>query len=80
MLDINCMGSNLGGEWTEEVAEEKEYNQTLAENLATCEWYSSVVHFLQKLEVPPGLTSNKAQAIKLRSAKLCINKNLLYWK
>jgi len=52
----------------------------LAENLATCEWYSSVVHFLQKLEVPPGLTSNKAQAIKLRSAKLCINKNLLYWK
>jgi hypothetical protein len=52
----------------------------LAENLATCEWYSSVVHFLQKLEVPPGLSSSQARAIKLRSAKFCINKNLLYWK
>ena len=52
----------------------------MAENLATCEWYSSVVHFLQKLEVPPGHSSSQAWAIKLRLAKLCINKNLLYWK
>ena len=49
LLDINCMGSNLGGDRTEEAAEEQEQNQSLAENLATCEWYSSVVHFLQKL-------------------------------
>ena len=80
LLDINCMGSNSGGEQTEEAAEEQEQNQSLAENLATCEWYSSVVHFLQKLEVPPGLSSSQARAIKLRSAKFCINKNLLYWK
>ena len=80
LLDINCMGSNSGGEGTEEVAEEQEQNQFLAKNLATCEWYSSVVHFLQKLRVPPGLSSSQVEAIKLRSAKFCINKNLLYWK
>lgn len=34
-LDINYMGSNSGGEQTEEATEEKEKNQPLAENLAT---------------------------------------------
>jgi len=46
LLDINCMGSNSGGEQTEEAAEEQEQNPPLAENLATYEWYSNVVHFL----------------------------------
>jgi len=67
-LDINCMGSNSGGEQTEEAAEEQEQNQPLVENLATCEWYSSVFHFLQKLEVPPGLSSSQALTIKLKSS------------
>ena len=49
LLNINCMGSNSGGERTEEATEEQEQNQSLAKNLATCEWYSSVVIFLQKL-------------------------------
>jgi len=52
----------------------------LAKNIATCEWYYNIVHFLQKLEVPPGLSSSQACAIKLRSTKFYINKNLLYWK
>eukprot|EP00253_Pinus_taeda_P032302 PITA_32302 len=55
LLDINCVGSNSGAERTEEEAVEREHNQSLAENLATCEWYSSIVHFLQKIKVPPGL-------------------------
>ena len=80
LLDINCMGPNLDDEQTEEAAEEKKHNQSLAENIDTCEWYSSIVHFLQKLEVPTRLSSSQARAIKLRSAKFCINKNLIYWK
>ena len=60
LLDINCVGSNSGGEWTEEAVEEQEQNQSLAENLATGEWYSIVVHFFQKLEVPPGRSSSQA--------------------
>jgi len=60
LLDIKCMGSNSGGEQTEEAAEEQEQNQSLAENLATCEWYSSVVHFFQKLEVPLGHSSSQS--------------------
>ena len=66
LLDINCMGSNSGNEQTEEIAKEQEQNQSLAENLATYEWYSSIAHFLQKLEVPPGLSSSQAHAIKIR--------------
>ena len=74
------MGSKSGGEQTEESTKEQEKNQSLAKNIATCEWHSSVVHFLQKLEVPPGHSSSQAWAIKLRSAEFCINENLLYWK
>jgi len=54
--------------------------RSLAKNLAKCEWYYNIVHFLQNLEVPPRLSSSQARAIKLWSAKFCINKNLLYWK
>ena len=80
LLDINCMGQNSNDGQKEEAAKEQKQNHSLAENLTTCEWYSSIVHFLQKLEVPPRLSSSQSWAIKLRSAKFCINKNLLYWK
>ena len=42
--------------------------------------YSGIIHFLQKLEVPPGLTPNQACALKIKSVKFCIIDNLLYWK
>eukprot|EP00253_Pinus_taeda_P033201 PITA_33201 len=38
-----------------------------------------LMYEVQKLKVPPGLSSSQAQAIKLRSAKFYINKNLIYW-
>jgi len=37
LLDTNCIGSNSGGERTEEGVEEQEQNQYLAKNIATCE-------------------------------------------
>eukprot|EP00253_Pinus_taeda_P031196 PITA_31196 len=40
LLDINCMGSNSGGEWTKEAAEEQEQNRSLAKSLATYEWFA----------------------------------------
>ena len=52
LLDINCMGSNSGGEKTEEVAEEQEQNQPLADNITTCELYSSKVHFFTEARSP----------------------------
>ena len=52
----------------------------MAKNLSSCEWYSGIIHFLQKLEVPPDLTPNKAQALKLKFVKFCIVDKLLYWK
>jgi hypothetical protein len=52
----------------------------VAENLSSCEWYSSIIHFLQKLEVSPKLSMTQARALKLKEIKFCINNNLLYWK
>ena len=80
LLDINSMGLNSDYEQAEGAVEERKQNQSLAENRATCEWYCNIVHFLQNLEVPLGLSSSQARAIRLRSAKFYIDKNLLYWK
>ena len=52
----------------------------IAVNLYSCEWYSVIIHFLKNLEVPPGISMTQAQALKLKSVKFCIVKNLLYWK
>ena len=66
------------------IAAETEVNQdqsdipSVAENIASCEWYSSIIQFLQKLEVSPDLTPNQARAIELKSIKFCINHKMLY--
>ena len=31
---------------------------SVAENISSCEWYSGIIHFLQKIEVSPDLTPN----------------------
>ena len=50
----------------------------VAEKLSSYEWYSGIIQFLQKLEVPPDLTPNQARALKLKSVKFCIIDKLLY--
>jgi len=52
----------------------------LAENLTSYEWYSTIAQFLLKLEVPSGLSSSQIRTIKLKAAKFCIHKNLLYYR
>ena len=48
------------------VAAETEENQdqnnnpAVAENISSCEWYSSIIQFLLKLEVSPDLPPNQA--------------------
>eukprot|EP00253_Pinus_taeda_P011687 PITA_11687 len=51
LLDINCMGSNSGDEQTEEVVEEQEQNQPLAENLAPCEWADELVDMCESMGI-----------------------------
>ena len=41
-----------------EVVQDQNDIQQVAEKLSSCEWYSGIIHFLQNLEVPPGLTLN----------------------
>jgi hypothetical protein len=53
LLGINFIGVSLASLQTEVAAEEQHESQQVAENLSSCEWYSGIAHFLQKLEVYP---------------------------
>ena len=43
-----------------EVVQDQNEIQSMVENLSSCEWYLGIIHFLQKLEVPPSITPNQA--------------------
>ena len=84
-MHFTCITSaNLQTETATEAAtktvQEQNDSQQVADNLSSCEWYSGIIHFLQNLEVPPGLTLNQARALKLKSVKFCVIDKLLYWK
>eukprot|EP00253_Pinus_taeda_P012041 PITA_12041 len=80
-LDINCMGAIAkDGQTEEEEVAEPERNQSVVENIASCDWYSVIIKFLLKLEIPSSFTQSQARTINLRAAKYCINENLLYWR
>ena len=64
----------------EEEAAKPERKQSVAENLTSYDWYSTIVKFLLKLEISLGLSTSQTRMIKLRAVKYCINKNMLYWK
>ena len=79
-VDFPCTIAEIGQTNEEEEAAEPERKQSVAENLASCDWYSAIIKFLLKLEIPPGSSTSQARTIKLRATKYCINKNLLYWR
>eukprot|EP00253_Pinus_taeda_P028834 PITA_28834 len=74
-----CLNSE-NGQTEEKITAEPVREQSVAENLASCDWYSEIVKFLLKLEIPSGFTQSQARTIKLREARYCINENLLYWR
>ena len=63
-----------------EVNQDQDSRPLVAKNRSSCEWYSSIIQFLLKLEVSPDLTLNQARALKLKSVKFCIIDKLLYWR
>eukprot|EP00253_Pinus_taeda_P021351 PITA_21351 len=79
-LDINLMSTIAKNGQAIEQTTEPGKNRSLAENIASCDWYFAIAHFLLKLEVPPSLSSSQAKTIKLRATKYCIHENLLYWR
>jgi hypothetical protein len=80
LLEINFIGESSASLQTRVAAEEQHDSQQVAENFSSCEWYSSIVHFLQKLEVSPELSMTQARALKLREIKFCNNDNLCIGK
>ena len=80
-INFTCVNSaKLQTVVAAKVVQDQNDIQQVAENLSSCEWYSGSIHFLQKLEVPPGLTPNQARALKIKPVKFCIIDKLLYWK
>ena len=79
-LDINIMGTISENDQTKEATAEPGKNRSLAENLASCGWYSTIAQFLLKLEIPPGFSASQARIVKLRATKYYIQENLLYWR
>ena len=61
-----------------EVNQDQNNSPAVAENISSYEWYSGIIQFLLKLEVPPDLTPNQARDLKLKSVKFCIIDKLLY--
>ena len=43
-------------------------------------WYSNIVHVLQHLNPPPGVSKSKGRSLKLKALNHCILDNALYWK
>jgi hypothetical protein len=80
LLDINFIRESSTSLQTGVAVEEQHESQQVAKNFVSCEWYSSIVHFLQKLEVSLELSMTQARAFNLREIKFFINDNLLYWK
>ena len=48
--------------------------------IATSPWYSTIVHVLQNLQAPAGLSKTRARSVKLKADKFCILNQYLYWK
>ena len=71
---VDCGSSKTG------VNQDQNDIPSVAENISSCEWYSGIIHFFQKLEVSIDLTPNQARAVKLISIKFCIINKMLYWR
>jgi ribonuclease HI len=78
LLDINLM--NIDAENVPSVEDKEGEKMQVSAHIADCEWYSSIVQFLQTLSVPSALTKTQRRAFKLRAVNFCINDNLLFWK
>ena len=46
----------------------------------TSPWYFDIVHVLQNLQSPVGLSKTRARLVKLKATKFCIINQYLYWK
>ena len=79
ITSANLQTERAVGIATEAVQDQNDIQQ-VTNNLSSSESYSGIIHFLQKLEVPPGLTLNQARALKLKSIKFYVIDKLLYWK
>ena len=49
-------------------------------DFTTSPWYSDIVHVLQNLQAPVGLSKTRARSVKFKAAKVYILNQYFYWK
>jgi hypothetical protein len=50
------------------------------ENYSSSPWYKNIIYFLHHFKCPPDVKKTKARSLKLKSIKLCISNQSLYWR
>jgi len=55
-------------------------NIQVSRKYSSSPWCIDVIYFLQHLEFPPDLKKMKVRSLKLKSIKLCILNQNLYWR
>jgi hypothetical protein len=55
-------------------------NMKVFENYFYSPWYRDIIYFLNYLECPPDLKNTRARSLKLKSIKLFILNQILYWR
>jgi hypothetical protein len=53
LLGIDFIGINAEDAQSKISVERYNHDQPISAHLSSCEWYSSIVYFLQKLAAPP---------------------------
>ena len=72
-LEINMLDANLTYVYGSNKVE-------VCPNFIASLWYKDIIHVLQHLHAPSGLSKTQARSLKLKATKFCIIDRYLYWK
>ena len=71
-LDINLI--------VELVNEREMVNPQISQPFLDSPWYADIIHVLQNLQDPLGLSRTKSRLLKMKASKFCVMDNTLFWK
>jgi hypothetical protein len=78
MLGIHFVGVNAENLQSQISEEKNTYDLQVSPHLADCEWYSSIIYFLQNLTAPSDMSKIQVRALKLKAIKFCISDKILF--
>ena len=78
MTDSNCESLQLNSLSSQSHSLDKGVEVMI--DFVASPWYSDIVHILQNLQAPAGLSKSRARSVKLKATKFCIINQYLYCK